>query len=1226
MRCVFGECELDTERYELRRAGQVVALEPKAFRVLVHLLRHHGRAVGKRDLLEACWPGNSDAHYKEYSLRNCLHKIRQAVGDAGTQRTVIETVRGYGYRFAAAVTLRPTDPIAAGTTSAAAPQPLPLLPQHVDWGEAPDVEVFYGRQTELTQLQQWLIADRCRLVAVLGMGGIGKTALATKVSHQVQDHFSYLIWRSLRHAPPVDKILAEWLLFLSDQQATALPAGIEARIAVLLEYLRQHRCLLILDNAEAILRTGEQAGHYREGYESYGQLMQRIGEMRHQSCLLLTSREKPKEFAALGEQITPVHTLSLGSLGAVGGRALLTGTGLTGSDTSWLTLIDWYSGNPLALKLVAETIRELFGGDIAAFLAEETAIFGGIRDLLAQQFARLSGLEQAVMYWLAIAQEAVGPQQLRDSLLRPVSKHALLEALRALRQRSLLEQSAAGFTQQNVVMEYMTERLVEAVCQEIAPHAGRDPGEHRPMGDAYLNQYALIKAQTKEYVRESQTRLILKPVADRLLAARGREGVEAACRNILAMLRQSGPRTPGYAAGNILNLLLYLNSNLREYDFSGLMVWQACLQGMHVPDVNFANADLTGAVFTDAFGFIPAIAFHPMGEILAAGTFDGHICFWRVAEGQLLLARAGHAGYVWSVAFSPDGRRLVSGSIDHTVCVWDSHSGQQLHTLQGHTDAIRSVAFSPDGDSLVSGSDDQTVRLWDAQTGQPRKTLQGHTNAVNAVAFSPDGRLLVSGSGDQTVRLWDVHTGQELSVLQGHTNWVWSVAFSPDGQRLASSSDDRTVRLWDVRSGRQLTTLYGHTSLIRSLAWSPDGHTLASGSVDWTIRVWDVYTGRQLKTLQGHTSAVRSLDFSPDGRTLASSGRDQTVRLWDVHTGQQLKRLQSYTSLVRSVAFSPEGGILASGGIGQTVRLWDVHTGQQLKTLQGHTSWISSVAFSPDGHILASGSRDQTVRLWDVHTGQQLFVLQGHTSLIRSVAFSPDGRILASGSDDQTVRLWDVVTGRQLKTLQGHTGPIWSVAISADGRTLASGSMDRAQTVHLWDISTGQQCNTLHGHTSTVNAVVFSPEGHTLASGSIDQTVRLWDVHTGRQLNTLHGHTGTVRSVAFRPEGHTLASGSNDRTVRLWDGQTGQPLKMLQEHTAPVWSVAFHPDGRTLASGSEDETIKLWDVQTGQCLKTLRADRPYERMNITGVTGVTAVQKAVLKALGAVEEDGTGVA
>jgi predicted ATPase/DNA-binding winged helix-turn-helix (wHTH) protein/class 3 adenylate cyclase len=115
MRFLFGECTLDTERYELHRAGQIVPLEPKAFRVLVYLVQHHDRAVAKQDLLQAFWPGTSDAHYKEYSLRNCLHKIRQAVGEAGTQRVLIETLRGHGYRLAVAVTILPADPGVSAT-------------------------------------------------------------------------------------------------------------------------------------------------------------------------------------------------------------------------------------------------------------------------------------------------------------------------------------------------------------------------------------------------------------------------------------------------------------------------------------------------------------------------------------------------------------------------------------------------------------------------------------------------------------------------------------------------------------------------------------------------------------------------------------------------------------------------------------------------------------------------------------------------------------------------------------------------------------------------------------------------------------------------------------------------------------------------------------------------------------------------------------------------------
>ena len=90
--------------------------------------------------------------------------------------------------------------------------------------------------------------------------------------------------------------------------------------------------------------------------------------------------------------------------------------------------------------------------------------------------------------------------------------------------------------------------------------------------------------------------------------------------------------------------------------------------------------------------------------------------------------------------------------------------------------------------------------------------------------------------------------------------------------------------------------------------------------------------------------------------------------------------------------------------------------------------------------------------------------------------------------------------------------------------------------------------------------------------------------------------------------------------MRLWDVSTGRCLITLQGHTDRVWSVTFSPDCQTLASGSEDETIKLWDVQTGECLKTLRSDRPYEGMNITGVTGLNKDQKETLKALGAIEK------
>jgi len=1037
----------------------------------------------------------------------------------------------------------------------------------IDWGEALQTSQFYGRENELAELQHWIMADRCRIVAVLGMGGIGKTSLVVRLVEQVKDGFIYVFWRSLQNAPPLKSIMLDCIRFVSNQRRTNLPEDVDGQISLLLDYLLENRSLIVLDNVESILQAGNRAGQYREGYEGYGKLFQRLGEARHQSCLLLTSREKPREVALLEGKTSPVRLLQLLGLGQVEGREILQDKGLFGSEEDWAKLIHLYSGNPLALKLVSEPVREVFEGDISGFLKEDETVLGDIHVLLDQQFQRLSQPEQEIMYWLAIEREAVSLGDLREDteMIHSVSKE-LLDALNSLRRRSMIETTIPRFfTLQPVIMEYVTNLFVEQTSEEINDQTLK-----------LFISHALIKVQAKDYVRESQKRLILIPIVEQLLTKLERVGFEKKLRSILSTLRDIHPQIPGYAAGNVLNLLAQSGCNPRGYDFSNLTVCQAYLQDMTLLDMNFAHANFVKSVFTQNFGGILSTTFSPDGELLAAGTTNNEIRIWQVHLGTLLLTCQGHTDWVRSVAFSPDGRTLASGSDDQMVRLWEVSTGSCTMTLQGHTNLVRSVAFSPDGRTLASGSDDQTVRLWEVSTGSCTMTLQGHTSWVRSVAFSPDGRMLASGSDDQTVRLWEVSTGSCTMTLQECINRVRSVAFSPDGRTLASGSDDQTVRLWEVSTGQSLSTLEGHTDEILLVAFSPDGRTLASCSEDQMVRLWEVSTGSCLRTLQGHINRVWSVAFSPDGRTLASGSDDQTVRLWEVSTGHCLMTQQGHTNVVRSVAFSPDSQFLANVCEDQFVRLWEVSTGRCLRTLQGHTNWGSSVAFSPDGRTLASGSDDQTVRLWEVSTGHCLKTLQGHISLIRSVAFSPDGSMLASGSEDQTVRLWDVSTGSCLRTLQGHTHRVWSVA--------------------------------------------FSPDGHTLASGSDDETVRLWELNTDERPMILQEPAHWVRSVAFSSDGKILASGSFDKTIRLWEVGTGRYLRTLQGHTDQIWSVAFSSNGKILASGSNDGTIKLWDAQTSVCLKTLISERPYERMNITNVEGLTEAQKTALRALGAFED------
>jgi WD40 repeat protein len=1104
------------------------------------------------------------------------------------------------------------------TTRHEAVQPKPA---HQDWGSAPAVSTFYGRQAELTLLRQWLVGDGCRLVTVLGMGGVGKTTLAARLASEAASHFDGILWRSLLNAPPLDEILWEWLQFLSGRQLAHLPTSLDERLRLLLDYLRRQRCLLVLDNCEAILQEGEQAGQCRFGYEAYGHLLRWMAEQEHRSCLLLTSREQPKEISRLAREKNAVRALELAGITPEAGRALLQEQGLRLPAALSEELVTCYSGNPLALKLVADSIQDLFGGDVALFLGQGIPLFDDIREVLDQQFARLSEVERNIVTWLAIEREAVSLHVLEDDLVQPVSRGELLTAIRALQRRSLLERvevrGSAGrenhnvfFTLQNVVAEYVSEQLVSTIFQEIV--------DEQP---AWLNRYALLKAQAKEYVRQSQERILLQPLARRLVASLGRVGLEAKLKRILDRLRTEAPLAPGYAAGNILNLLLHLSYDLRGYDFSHLAVWQAYLRGLEVQDVDFSHADLTNGLFTDTLSPVPSVAFSPDGSYLAAATGIGDVRLWQARGDRYsftpYLTCTGHTSLVWSVCFSPDGRTLASASGDRTARLWDVETGACLHVLEGHSAWVRSVSFSPDGSILASGCDDQSVRLWDVQTGECLRILHGHTSAVWSVCFSPDGRTLASASGDQSVRLWDWQAGTCLHILHGDGGTVWTISFSSDGRILASGSEDQTLRIWDVQTGEYLHMLQGHSSAVRALCFSPDGRFLASGSDDLSVRLWDVQSRECLKILQGHTSAVWSVCFSPDSHTLASGSGDQSIRLWDVQTGRYLHILQGYTAWVRTVCFSPDGRTLASGSGDRTMQLWDVQTGQCLHILQGHTAWIRSVCFSPDGQILASGGMDRSVRLWDTQTLSCQHILQGHTGAVWSVRFSPDGDLLASGSEDHMLRLWNVQTRECVRIFEGHTNWIWSVSFSPDGRKLASGSSDK--DIRLWDVETGHCLNVLQGHSAWVRSVAFSPDGQILASSGGDKSIRLWDVQSGQCLAIIHGHTSWARTVCFSPDGRILASCSGDQTVRLWDVETRACLRILEGHTSWVRLISFSPDGRTLASGSEDGTSRLWDVQTGECLHILRSDRPYERMNITGVTGVTTAQKAALKALGAVE-------
>src|SRR5438105_6252033 len=466
------------------------------------------------------------------------------------------------------------------------PQAGPLL----DWVDALDVPSFFGRQGELATLSEWVVQDHCRVVSVLGLGGIGKSALVVQAMRALASHFDVVLFRSLRDAPPPEALLSSCLAVLSPEAQDVLHESLERRLSRLLAELRSLRVLLVLDNLEALLEAGEALGRLRPGYEGYGQLLEQVGHTGHQSCLLLTSREHPAALRALEGRRALVRSLRLSGLSASACAQLLGEHELVGSPEEYARLAALYAGNPLALSIVAETIADLFGGAISPFLAAGTILFGSITHLLQEQWERLSALEQMVLSWLAILREPVTLEELQAVQVAQLSPAQILEAVDGLRRRSLVErgQRTGSFTLQSVVLEDVTGRLVRTASQEIMQ--GRLQ---------LLREQSLSQAQAKDYVRQTQERLLLAPLLARLQSSvPGHVEVEPRLRSLLSEVRERALAVQGYGPANLVALLRRLCGDLRGLDLSQLALRGAYLQGVEMQDTTLAGARLRECVFT----------------------------------------------------------------------------------------------------------------------------------------------------------------------------------------------------------------------------------------------------------------------------------------------------------------------------------------------------------------------------------------------------------------------------------------------------------------------------------------------------------------------------------------------------------------------------------------------------------------------------------------------------
>jgi hypothetical protein len=348
-------------------------------------------------------------------------------------------------------------------------------------GELPDTSSFWGRANEIEELNNKVLTKRC--IALVGLAGIGKSALAAKLLSNLSKastaKFDRLVWKPIYTGSTFQSLVTDLIQLLQPDPEIpeALPEYTQARVSILLKYLTEYRHLVVLDALDSLLYTFSDDVGEQEELEVF---LKRLAEERHQSCLLLTSREPLKLISRLQAGKRPVESLTLTGLLPKARYQILHGKGL--SDKEDLTQVCAISsGNPLVLESFADIILNFWGGNVQNFLKfEMTPEVSVMREMLDQQFAdykRLGYLERRIMIYLASAvkdalsditlSEMLDELKITDTDIASISN--LRKAIDNLLQRSLIERRSdsktgeAKFNIPPLIKQYILAKSAELV-------------------------------------------------------------------------------------------------------------------------------------------------------------------------------------------------------------------------------------------------------------------------------------------------------------------------------------------------------------------------------------------------------------------------------------------------------------------------------------------------------------------------------------------------------------------------------------------------------------------------------------------------------------------------------------------------------------------------------------------------------------------------------------------
>jgi WD40 repeat protein len=523
----------------------------------------------------------------------------------------------------------------------------------------------------------------------------------------------------------------------------------------------------------------------------------------------------------------------------------------------------------------------------------------------------------------------------------------------------------------------------------------------------------------------------------------------------------------------------------------------------------------------------------------------------------------GHNRTPRCIAISADGSLIASGGSGLTVKLWSAEAGILLRSYAQTIDAGDAAALAfVTPHSRLAAANRFGVVLYALDADEPIARYTFEESSVSSICGGGRDNVVFVGFDDGRVLAWDASTDKTVMLREPEGDGVLALARASASPRLAIATasvvecrgddDGRLIgRIADTAGGGRF---HFQPPL---LVISPDGTRMFFGS---PVRSWTV-GDRAAGALMESIEASQVVGLTEDGTVALRAKGDRELVAIDVTTGRRIGRIRNSRE-ISCLAFAPDGRVAASGDFEHDIKLWDLSRGDVQPSAWERRGRVRSVAICDDaGFAFVSSKAGQ--EMWDTVSGAPLAAQDTPASdrMVRREMPLPETRI----EKQVRGRLEQALGVTKGENNYGLEVPVSELAVSlAAGRAVSA-----------------------PGYLAKFSDMEETP--YDPADIGRDYPLQVWNLENTRELRRLHGHTMAISCVDMTADGTRALTGSHGRLLRLWNLDTGACLHVLRGHRGIVFACAISDDARMAVSGSEDMTVRLWDLVQGKLLFTFAA-------------------------------------